>query len=188
MFSCLQSKDELLAFFRWQNEQFPPEDGVPSGRKSPRVPLETSSLKIRSYVTAEQMDKGGHVLLRPYHLPHEAACGLKGIVESAARTHIIPTIAIVNLEHAVSEKHLSPFMSGKLFLLAHDPAVESCFSCNPETNSCEDLLHQLCQLILLNGCRGRKCCSGRLPASFLHASLRASPVLAASTEIASLCI
>ena len=29
------------------------------------------------------MDKGGHVLLRPYHLPHEPACGLKGIVESA---------------------------------------------------------------------------------------------------------
>ena len=31
--SRVHSKDELLAFFRWQNEQFPPEDGVPSGRK-----------------------------------------------------------------------------------------------------------------------------------------------------------
>ena len=31
------------------------------------------------------MEMGGHVKLRPYHLPHEAACGLKGIVESVLR-------------------------------------------------------------------------------------------------------
>ena len=92
------------------------------------MPLESSSLKMRSYATAEDMDKGGHVLLRPYHLPHEGACGLKGIVESAARAHVIPFSAIVNLEHAAWEKHARAFMSGKLpshsYVVPHDPAVE----------------------------------------------------------------
>ena len=43
------------------------------------------SWQFRSYATEAAMEMGGHVKLRPYHLPHEAACGLKGIVESVLR-------------------------------------------------------------------------------------------------------